>query len=131
MVSGGIFDIESKQEKLEKLIIERESPNFWHDKQAAQEVIDQITLLEKPIKTLNDLHNSLEDTSVLNELAEEEHDETTSREVSLNLDTLDKKITDFEFLMMLGSPDDPKNAFLSINSGAGTYSGKYPARYRA
>jgi len=32
---------------------------------------------------------------------------------------LEKDIADFEFRMMLGGPDDPKNAILSINSGAG------------
>ena len=118
-ILGGIFDIESKQEKLEKLYKKREAPDFWNNQREAQELIDQITLLEKPLKTLSDLKASLEDISILNELAEEEHDETTSGEVSIALDTLEKNIADFEFRIMLGSPDDLKNAFLSINSGAG------------
>jgi len=81
--------------------------------------MDKITFLEKPLKTLHDLISSLEDAEVLYELAEEEQDETSYGEVSSILDTLGKKITDLEFHSMLGNPDDPHNAILSINSGAG------------
>jgi hypothetical protein len=57
-------------------------PNFWSDRRAAQEVIDQITIREKPLKALMDLQTSLEDVSVLQDLAEEEDDESVFREVS-------------------------------------------------
>jgi len=94
-------------------------PNFWGDRRAAQGVIDQITMREKPLKALLDLQTSLDDVSVLQDLAEEENDETVFREVSTALDTLDEKISSLEFQTMLGGVDDPKNAILSINSGAG------------
>ena len=118
-ISGGIFDLDSKNQELKELYIKRDAPNFWNDQKTAQAVIDRTTLIEKPIKTLENLTSSLDDASVLLELAEEENDESTLNEVSATLDTLEKNISDFEFTTMLGGTDDPKNAILSINSGAG------------
>ena len=118
-ISGGIFDPEKKKKELEGLYTKREAPSFWSDQRAAQAVINRITLLEKPLKRFNDLSSSLEDACVLLELADQENDESTLKEVSATIDSLDREITDFEFTTMLGGSDDPKNAILSINSGAG------------
>jgi peptide chain release factor 2 len=104
---------------LEKLYARREMANFWSDRRTAQEVIDQITLREKPIKALQNLQTSFEDSIVLLELAEEENDTNVLTEVSASLESLDKNISSLEFQTMLGGSDDPKNAILSINSGAG------------
>jgi len=56
---------------------------------------------------------------VLFELAEEENDGAALSEVSSTMDSLEKKIADFEFQTRLGGADDSKNAILSINAGAG------------
>jgi peptide chain release factor 2 len=118
-MSGGIFDPERQQDELKELYAKRESPGFWSDRRAAQEVIDQITIREKPLAALRELEQSLEDAVVLLELAEQEEDESALSEVAMNLDDLERKLSDFEFQTMLGAPDDPKNTFLSINAGAG------------
>ena len=117
--SGGIFDIEKKQEELKNLFDKREAPGFWDDQRAAQVVIDRITSLENPLKTVKDLSSALEDVTILNELAEEENDETAFKEVTSSLDSLEMQINDFEFRTMLGGQDDPKNVIVSINAGAG------------
>ncbi|MBN1293410.1 MAG: PCRF domain-containing protein, partial [Candidatus Latescibacteria bacterium] len=114
-----MFDPEKKQAELKKLYEQREAPNFWTDQRAAQKVIDEITLREKPIKAVKDFKASLDDVAVLNELAEEEEDNTVLAEVTSSLENLEKKLSDLEFQNMLGNPEDPKNAILSINSGAG------------
>ena len=118
-ISGGIFDSEKKQEELKKLHEKREAPDFWNDQRAAQKVIDKITFIEKPLKKLEDLNSTVEDAAVLNELAEEEQDETELSEVTAIVDSLEKDLADFEFRIMLGGSDDHKNAILSINAGAG------------
>ena len=117
--SGGIFDLDKKHEELKELYKKRDIPDFWNDQRKAQKVIDQITLREKPIKAVKDFQASVDDVAVLNELAEEEHDEAATKEVTVTLDQLEKTLADLEFQSMLGGTDDPKNAILSINSGAG------------
>ena len=104
--SGGIFDLPRKNEELKALYEKRDAPNFWTDQKAAQAVIDQITLREKPISILKSIESSFDDVNVLFELAEEEHDESTLEEVSSTLDDLEKKFDDFEFQLRLGGRDD-------------------------
>ncbi len=60
-MSGGIFDPVKIQSELKELCEKRETPGFWNDRRAAQSVIDQITLREKPLKTLDELRKSLDD----------------------------------------------------------------------
>lgn len=119
MRSGGIFDIDGKNAELKKLYEQRDTPGFWNDQRAAQTHIDRITYLERPLKTLKELSASLDDLAVLNELAEEESDESTMNEVAEAIEKVEKRMSDFEFQLMLGGPDDYKNAIVSINSGAG------------
>ncbi len=101
------------------LYAKREAPGFWGDRRAAQAVIDQITLREKPIKSLHDLEKSLEDMSILLEMAEEEEDSGSLGEIESEIDAFEASLSALEFQTMLGGPDDHKNAILSINAGAG------------
>ena len=117
--SGGIFDLEERQKELDILSKKREAPAFWNDRREAQKVIDRITSLDKPVKALQRIEASFEDLTVLNDLAEEEEDQDTRLEVEASVEKLEKNIADLEFQTMLGGQDDFKNAFLSINSGAG------------
>ena len=111
--------MESKNKALEELHATRDKAGFWEDQRGAQAVIDKITHIERPLKTLKELDAAIDDVSVLCELAEEEKDQATVKEVASMMVRLDKKISNFEFTLMLGGPEDSKNAILSINSGAG------------
>ena len=53
------------------------------------------------------------------ELAREEDDEETLKEVSARVDQVEKDIQAAEFKRMLGGENDPNNAIVSIHSGAG------------
>ncbi|MFC1490778.1 peptide chain release factor 2 [Candidatus Latescibacterota bacterium] len=115
----GIFDLPRKHEDLKVLHEKRDAPNFWTDQKAAQAVIDQISIREKPISILKTIESAMDDSIILFELAEEEKDENALEEVSISLDALEKKFDDFEFQLRLGGRDDSKNVILSINAGAG------------
>jgi len=117
--SGGIFDLNRKNAELKDLYAKREAHGFWNDQRAAQSVIDQIGLREKPIKALEELVQSMEDIVVLFDLAEEEDDAAAMNEVSASLDSFEERLAALEFQTMLGGPDDHKNVILSINAGAG------------
>lgn len=116
---GGIFDIPGKTAELNKLYEKRETSDFWSDQRAAQSVIDRITLLERPLKKIEELTSEANDLALLENMAEEENDQSTMMEIEQSLETLSTEVADFEFRLMLGGADDHKNAILSINSGAG------------
>lgn len=66
-----------------------------------------------------ELSRSLEDVKVLYELAQEEKDASVQKEALDNFEKLKREIYGFEFTTLLSDEDDPKNALLSIHSGAG------------
>lgn len=104
---------------MKKLYEERDQTGFWDDQRAAQVVLDNITRIEKPLAQLKNLFSRLDDLTVLDELADEEDDDSALEEVASSLKTFENDLADFEFRLMLGGTDDHKNAILSINSGAG------------
>jgi peptide chain release factor 2 len=113
------FDLDNIEKKIKELEKKSQEPDFWKDNEAAQGVLKELTNLKKKSESWHKLSSQLEDTSVLAELAQQENDQKTLREVEKNLKEIDKRIKDFEFTLMLSDEDDPKNALLTIHSGAG------------
>ena len=65
------------------------------------------------------LSSEVEEAEILSELSYEENDEKTGSEVQVKISALYKQVERLEFKRMLGEPEDPNNAIISINSGAG------------
>jgi peptide chain release factor 2 len=65
------------------------------------------------------LEQEREDLATLLQLAQEEDDSDTFTEVAQALGPLEKKIEELEFRNILGGEDDPRDAILTIHSGAG------------
>jgi peptide chain release factor 2 len=65
------------------------------------------------------LNSELEEAKGYFELAQEEGDEETLREVSARVSRAEQDIQAAEFKRMLGGENDPNNAIVSIHSGAG------------
>jgi len=65
------------------------------------------------------LNTNLEDIDVLYSLSIEESDEDTMAEVAQKLESMKKSLHRFSLELMLGEEDDPCDAIVSINAGAG------------
>ena len=113
------FDLEGIEKKIKGLEKKSQEPDFWKDNEKAQEILKELTSLKKKSDSWHKLSSQLEDASVLSELAQQENDQKTLREVEKNLEQIDKELGNFEFTLMLSDEDDPKNALLNIHSGAG------------
>ncbi len=118
-ISGGIFDPDKRTAELTPLLAQRDRPGFWDDQRGAQGVIDRINTLQQPLNEYDALARELDDAAVLRDLAEEEDDAATREEAIRALETVSRKLGDFEFRIMLGGVDDRKNAILTITPGAG------------
>jgi peptide chain release factor 2 len=101
---------------LEKLSSEL---SFWNDNQKAQIILREISELKRWCEDWQELSQKAEEISLLRDLAEEEGDAQTEKEVNAIADELKKKLDDFEFRTVLSGEDDAKNAILAIHSGAG------------
>ena len=108
---------EQELKKIEKIM---SNPDFW---QKDQEEVSQISQQRASLRELIDLwqrlYQGVEDGKTLAEMAFEEHDEATLREVEKDVNILQKDINHLEFQSLLGGTDDKRNAIVAINAGAG------------
>lgn len=98
---------------------ELEAPNIWEDGDKAQTLGKERAQLETVVDAWTTLHNSINDTSELFELAQEEEDQTTFAEIVKDVKRLKLDVEKMEFQRMFCNEMDPNNAYLDINAGSG------------
>ncbi len=93
--------------------------DFWNDPDTATAKLRERTRISDLIETWDNIFAEIEDAETLLELAHEEDDKETEREVELQLNRLGQKVKKFSVAIMLDGEDDTKSAIVSINAGAG------------
>jgi peptide chain release factor 2 len=116
---GGIFDFDSKRERLEEVVRELESPDIWSNPEQAQALGRERSHLEHVVTQLEHLKQSVIDLTELFELARAEEDDAAQGDVLTELDAIEKKVAGFEFRRMFSGKMDPCNAYLDIQAGSG------------
>lgn len=110
-------EAENELEKIEKTM---SKADFW---QRDQEEISRLTQKRATSREKLDrwekIYREAEDARILAEMAIEEEDAETLKEVAETLDRLQEQIRDVEFQSLMRDPDDRRNAIVSINAGAG------------
>jgi peptide chain release factor 2 len=94
-------------------------PGLWDDQEKAQAVTRRLSYLEGELARLDSLHLRLEETRVMFELAESEHDEPTRQEAIRDLAALRMEIGQLEIRTLLSGEYDSREALVSINAQAG------------
>jgi peptide chain release factor 2 len=96
------------------------SSDFWHkDQEEISLLSQQRASLREKIDLWKKLYRDAEDAKILAEMAIEENDEITLKEVEKDSNRLQKAIKALELKSLLGDPDDHRNAIVAINAGAG------------
>lgn len=116
---GGIFDFETKQERLTEVLRELEDPKIWDNPERAQSLGKERTELEGVVNRLSRIAAGIGDAEELLELAVEEDDEASVESVAADLDGYESEVAGLEFRRMFAGEMDPNNAFLDIQSGSG------------
>jgi peptide chain release factor 2 len=119
MRSGGIFDYDTKRERLEEVERELEHPDVWNDPARAQALGRERSLLDKTVNGIRSLTEGLVGAGELLELAEMEDDEATAQAVMADVDQYEKGVEAIEFQRMFSGQMDSCNAFVDIQAGAG------------
>jgi len=114
-----IFDLDPKIARLQQIEQETLKPDFWNDNENAQKILKERTSIKSTLDFWESLKSEVEEAKGYFELAQEEKDEETLREVYARLTRAEKEIQVAEFKHMLGGENDPNNAIVSIHSGAG------------
>jgi peptide chain release factor 2 len=117
--SGTVFDLTEKENRLKEIEAHIARPGFWDNPDGTTALLKERTLLTHRIDGYKKLASELEDSVLLLEMAMDESDEETLAEVSGQMELLSRQIRQFSLDLMLDGPEDPNNAIVSINAGAG------------
>lgn len=117
--SGGLFDLDEKQERIAELEEKMTDPEFWNNQDTAQEVINESNGLKEQVDTFLSMESTYEDLEVSYELVKEEADQELEAELAKGVGELSQTIDQFELQLLLSEPYDKNNAILELHPGAG------------
>ena len=95
------------------------APDFWDKPESAQPIIAEVKRLRALLESLDNAGGELDDTRVLVELAEHDHDLGMRQGIEQAVRKLRTEIDELEVKSLLGDEKDVKNAIVSIHPGAG------------
>jgi peptide chain release factor 2 len=96
-----------------------EDPAVWNDPEQAQSLGRERSQLETVVSVLGTLHDSLDDSRELLELARDENDAEAAEGIIVDLDELDRQLSELEFRRMFSGEMDSNNAYVDIQAGSG------------
>jgi peptide chain release factor 2 len=113
------LDVEGKMSELAELRELASAPDLWDDQDRAREVTSKLARFEGVIKHVVDLEAAIEDVGVLLEMAVDESDPDTIREVESELGRVSKDLARLERESLFFGEYDDRPAILSVSAGAG------------
>src|SRR5487761_1705666 len=114
-----VLDPEAMRTEIADLREQAADPGLWEDQTRAQQVTRRLSYLEGELSRLESLRQRLEDTSIMFELADEQHDQSARDEAAGDLAKLRKEIDQLEVRTLLNGEYDNREALITINSQAG------------
>ena len=96
-----------------------QAPDFWEDQQKAQKTMRETSDLKDWIVAWEGASTAVDDVQAFIDLAEEAKDVAMESDIVAELERSEKAVDDLELKKILSSPDDQRNAILTINAGAG------------
>ncbi len=112
--------MDKRQKEVEKIESIMSKANFWQkDQEEISQLSQQRASLREKIDQWQELNQKTEDAKILAEMAFEENDKGTLKEVEKDINILEEETKGLELLALLGDPDDRQNAIVAINAGAG------------
>ena len=116
---GGIFDYETKQDRLAEVLRELENDKIWDDPEIAQNLNKEKVQLSAILDSLDNMRLQLTDLDALLEMAYAEADEAVVNAVLADVTEAERTVKNIEFQRMFAGEADANNAFLDIQSGSG------------
>ncbi len=116
---GGTFDVDSKEKEILEIENQLLKKEIWSDIEKSTDLNKRKTFLEKSLATYKDSLNKLSDNKLLLDMALEEDDQTTIKQISDEILEIKPSIENLEFTKMFSGKMDSSNAFVDIQSGSG------------
>jgi peptide chain release factor 2 len=116
---GGGFDVESKRKRVEELNQITSKPEFWNDSEKAQGLLREQSSLKEVIDAWEKQGAALEEARFFLDVAQEEKSEDALNEAASKVAQVRSEMARTELALMLGGPDDRRNAIVTLHPGAG------------
>ncbi len=113
-----VLNPEKLEEELRKIDEIMSSQGFWEDQEKAKQTVQRRKWLEETIDHLKTIETSLRDVEELSETTPEEDTETWAI-LGDEIEEVEKRIKDLELKTYLSDEMDSKNAYLTVQAGAG------------
>ena len=118
-IYGGCFDIDKSKQELLTIQKKTEEPDFWNNRQVAEQVIKDISDRKSLITSIEELKEKISNNLELLELIELEPDEELQNQLEEYASTIDKELEQLSLVLLLNGPYDKNNCIVDIHSGAG------------
>ncbi len=112
------FNLNKLKEELEEIDKAMASSDFWADAERAKSLTQRRKWLEEKIEELEGMEKSIRDVEELLEITSEEDLETIQM-LSEEIERIEEAIRKLEIQAFLSDEMDKKNAYLTIQAGAG------------
>ena len=116
---GGHFDIPSKKNEIDELTHITESPDFWNNREKAEETLSKQKELKDLVNSIESLKIEIESTLDVLKLLEVEFDENLYNDIKVSVNEISDKVDKLNLLLLLNGPYDKCNCILDIHPGAG------------
>ena len=113
------LSIDKLEEELKILEKETLAQEFWNDSENMAKVLSKINNLKKKITSYKNIENEIKTLSEMLELVVEEKDNDLEKEISENLNNVEKDVEELEISTLLSEKYDENNAIVTIHPGAG------------
>lgn len=115
----GVFDPGNLLLKLQDLEAIAQDENLWNDKNNAQKILREKSLIAEKLDQYQNLTKNYQDNLEYLNLANSENDQSLLKDVTANLTLIAKQASDFEIECLFAGENDQNNCFVDINAGAG------------
>jgi peptide chain release factor 2 len=96
-----------------------EASDFWDNQEAAKGIVSEMKGLKAITDPVEELLGGIADIQALYELGSEAEDADSLEEADQQLTALEARTAQVELVSLLDGPNDPRNAFFTIQAGAG------------
>lgn len=114
-----LFDILNLKEKLKALEEKTNNAEFWQDIQNSSKVLKEINQIKSKIEIYRKIENDLNNIIEMNDLVEQEKEESLEEELKISIKQLEKDIEKLEINTLLSGKYDSNNAIITLHPGAG------------
>ncbi|WP_315502423.1 peptide chain release factor 2 [Actinomyces radicidentis] len=119
---AAVTDPEALRARIAELSEQAAAPDLWDDPDAAQVVTSNLSHAQADLKRVEDLGSRIDDLEAMVEMAGEETGEDADElldEAEKDLGSISKDLSELEIRTLLSGEYDPRDAVVTIRSGAG------------